>query len=1710
MAKTEKEILAESRAARGVKEQSIEALKEKKAVEYWERRAETTTRGPEWEAAYRRKAAGEKGKPWELPPIRGLEAAPVEDIWGITYDPQYADKYDQPSIDHAINLMRQMGTSDWRAVQQQLMSEGISTSVALGIARQAYSFIKGPISQTEIHWARSAGWDVDKYQQAFGVTYGERPYEPWQSSGYIAKIEDEYDRLHKEAYEKYVERMQLLGYTDEEIAADRMTDWLDRTRYLGGVELLQYNRAMEEEEALRADASDFNNYLISLKRAYGMSSPTAGIPENKRIVLANEAIEASDWMTGMYPEFFEPRILEAPPEVAPTPEYRELTEEELVKAWKKWEYEVLEAEKPLELPWKGQIKTDTGEKIEVIITKDKKVWEDNKQIGLYNPETGGIEPVGVLPAEAPAPRYAPSVGEVYPQTPLETLGAVAYPLEFISKRGAEVLTAPFRPPAKASWRPPTKEEMAKGIYAYQPTGAAARAYEEWEEPTFDIPFLPLFHFPWTSEEERARKWRLGPKGAAEEFMLLPFYLAGISGGSSIWKQVSKIEVKQAAGKTLTEAEKKLLASATQAEARISEQIKKGIVVTKDVHPLPSTEAVIAQMEFSQAAKGLKFVPGIKQIVGVINKKAVATNPVDQAKVIQGTLLDMAEGRQARALVHLDNLITRGAKPKIKDGIVIDSRVVALENAPKLPTGKASMHAHDIVEYAERYAMPDNLKAYFNEIRNISKQATKMLEFELDKYGLKMRKLAGESDWVYLRRVVTKVGDVEKLRLGFWRDMQKSRVFSLAEEAAIAPKPVVYLAPELELQYQLEAAYGWITQLRTKELLAELTTTAKARVPAKVIEGLIAVNERRIVADKLVGTARYAGLITRVGRGEKLAPATLAMVRRQFPEMADELGRLMQVTAKRTAQATALKKKFSPTAETARAEFLEAKAVYKRALEQAGPRIDEAMSFYLPGKIFTTQTLAGKKVLGREVMEMVEKQFGYHKPGLIDKAIKGAGWVGAILRQTKAAVDLSVQGIQTLAVLGIDVKNLVMLRPTAYWIKGAARGWQRAFSPKGAFAFLDKPEVKALWDEMIGYGALFNRSEFAEATHILGRIPVAGFLYERTGAAFTIGRQATQTYLLMGERVRALKGIVGEVARDKRLTELAHWSNIATGVISTRGMGISSGQRAAENVLLFAPRYVRATLTWILDVAKGGYTGAQAREALAGFLAAAYTQHTFTAMALGQKPRLNPLPESLGGDGAKWLTIKVGSAYIGFGGTVYTLGKLMGQIWETALNHPDDLIEIGMDNPAVRYARSKLGPPGSLLCDIVTGHDFLGELTRDNIGQVAKTFGEWGIPIWIEGIFDALEAGSTGWQVFPVGVTELFGGRSVPETDWDKLKLIRELYAEADYNRAYKDLPQGYIKEMRRKHPDLDELEQKVKDRRAEIGSDMEKWYYEESKGAKEKRDKALEEAAKAVFDGTMSKSEYDSDRGYTRPFYSGYRAALWTAKEHLDPDTVKDIERWIERKQTYSDKALSAYQEYRAELIEKAVLPRDWDFIEASLEAYLAQYPQEIREYIVWQRDAWVEDLPENAQRLEKQRLHGMAIASVLDDYRDKVARKAYGLPWADIKRSQQEQLRENNPDIVRLEGASWWHNYSDTAEVIAEREAEKVARETMAVGGEIAELVSSDPTFLNALAKFEETKSKDAFSQPQLDRLYEIWVGVGSPATLDEWLESELPKYIG
>ena len=786
--------------------------------------------------------------------------------------------------------------------------------------------------------------------------------------------------------------------------------------------------------------------------------------------------------------------------------------------------------------------------IEYTLMEDSSLWTQGRHIGTLEPETGVY--TRLSPEEARADRDASRIEllEKYPQTPYtkeemesdwykerlaeetkiqddyedalqfakpfeESLAGRALPtllegLEQLFTTAGALITAPFRVKQLG--------ELAREfpVVSPLPGGRGYEQYQEWkgspEEPHIYTPFPSFKQWGAWLKPLLKNDWLLKTLGVdvagwqeptEDEIADIGFATARLGMGElSEWIPLifggAIARTLKTPGAVFTGISKqnaaRLLASEVASKDAMLKTTSGGRLIL-----MPTYEQLMWDTTKMFAGKPAKFIekPLIRNLVSLFNPRLVARNPIKQFKIYQGIMRDIVNGATEPAMAKI-----RAIKmPRLKGRVVVDKRIKPKANAPKVG-GKASMDIGDILSYSERYDMPAGLRNWFDEMRAVSRETTEMLVAELKRHDIPMKRLKREKDWVYFHRVVTKIGEIENLRLKNYRSMTKPRSLELAGEAV--PKGVRYLEnPLAELQYQVEGAYAWITELRVKDALKKITTTAKERVKPAIIDDLVEKNNIRIAADHL------KKLISRAKRGEQLPTVSLNAVDRKFPEIGGKLRTLVSQPSSRqkTIALNKLQKQTSGILDVSTSEFRSAQAIYKRALADAGKDIGEGVTRYTGGRIYTTQEIikpyghwrfdaknfrfvhevSGKTILGRDLALEVEKQFGYHAPGLIERGIEKLGVFGGVLRETKASLDFSVQFIQTqLGGLGLDTINLITGRPSARWIKGAGRSLQAYFRPGSYAKWAGKPEIIRAQQEMIVHRALIQGSEYTEAIGVL--------------------------------------------------------------------------------------------------------------------------------------------------------------------------------------------------------------------------------------------------------------------------------------------------------------------------------------------------------------------------------------------------------------------------------------------------------------------------------------------------------------------------------------------------------------------------------------------------------------------------------------------------
>jgi hypothetical protein len=340
------------------------------------------------------------------------------------------------------------------------------------------------------------------------------------------------------------------------------------------------------------------------------------------------------------------------------------------------------------------------------------------------------------------------------------------------------------------------------------------------------------------------------------------------------------------------------------------------------------------------------------------------------------------------------------------------------------------------------------------------------------------------------------------------------------------------------------------------------------------------------------------------------------------------------------------------------------------------------------------------------------------------------------------------------------------------------------------------------------------AKFPHAMQDLPGPPVVGNV-AGTGARFITrfsGRfqESFETFLDVAriETWKSLEGVAVRSGNPKALDELGDFVNKLTGVTSSRSLGIGATQRQIESALImFSPRYTRATIALIGDMLRGGLRGKEARIAVGRLMAGQVALHSAAAMALGQEPNLTP------GKG-RFLKVEINGQWIGFGGKTNALLNLMVDLTKAARDEPEALLtkhifspESYDDSALLRRIRYQLPSVTAGFMDIMTGTDPIGKRLIDP--EDVKDLSAWGKIIgtrfgafWIDAMFDAY--GSDGLK----GMTTAFGAEILGQSTYpvqarERRDAKREELAQQHYSQSIDEIDEDVHRGAKRARIDTD-------------------------------------------------------------------------------------------------------------------------------------------------------------------------------------------------------------------------------------------------------------------------------------------------------------------
>ena len=456
---------------------------------------------------------------------------------------------------------------------------------------------------------------------------------------------------------------------------------------------------------------------------------------------------------------------------------------------------------------------------------------------------------------------------------------------------------------------------------------------------------------------------------------------------------------------------------------------------------------------------------------------------------------------------------------------------------------------------------------------------------------------------------------------------------------------------------------------------------------------------------------------------------------------------------------------------------------------------------------------GKNLLGETMQRGLKK--GYIGPNQVDISGNRIRAANSTIDNVTGAVGRSKAGRGARFSPG-RVSDYYGVRPkgpqfTNLFLTSVKHSFWSAVDPDHMLAYWMQPENYSVMGERIKHGSLIQGSEFTMGKNdiINGLDRIANWQVKtgtdaqaltraaalknmasrglKTAAPFgratvkqTLGR--ADAAWSGGRNVAAnemWKAYAPFAATTGNLTDLARMTNLMTGILSMENLGYGSTRRQLLSAVgFFSPRYTFAQVALIGHILKGGYTGKQARNMVMGSIAFNTTFFTLAAMALGQEPKINPLPKRLGGDGADLWTVEIGGRRVGLGGIHYApMRIIMGVASEaiegegtiTGVQAPEALLNFDMSNPILRAYRGKSAGVTSQTWTLLSGRNFLGEPIRGADGATVDYLSTVLAPIWSEEI---ITEGPGAW---PAALADFHGLRSFPESQWD---IYHKMLAEA--------------------------------------------------------------------------------------------------------------------------------------------------------------------------------------------------------------------------------------------------------------------------------------------------------------------------------------------
>jgi len=676
---------------------------------------------------------------------------------------------------------------------------------------------------------------------------------------------------------------------------------------------------------------------------------------------------------------------------------------------------------------------------------------------------------------------------------------------------------------------------------------------------------------------------------------------------------------------------------------------------------------------SKLAEVVGKLPAGKGIIKTVNPSLTPRQTIQAQKVQE--LVIVAKDITTRRSQGIKGIVDDLIRSVIPDGDAvklykIDEKGIQHAFKPKAGFEKAPNGIIDVLEHPQKWELNETALKISAVWNNVRESAVKALE----RRGIKVNKAFYEEGAGYFPRMVTG-GHGEQL--GFPRvRFEKPRHYATQLEAI--DNSIAYT------QDPIENIMSFIDHFHQLVAYDDLTKAVKVvgRTPKDAIP-LSRIITRAETAKEVRGLTHAQNALRRMKRGESLPEVTLKTIERNTKAFGKRARDAMALTGdERVTAVNKLLGELKTDIPKAQLNSLKARSGYKKALDMARSPI---LGEFERG---TKHPAFRGRIFPEEVAKVLD-DFTETGVGGFMKATRS---VAETLRTLVAALDFSPMFIQGTPMLG---------RFPGKWAMTTLRSFRAMASPSYAHKWMAKPEnvaIRTRIPELVGgdvheyYAGLRG----IKTAPIIGKL--LGKIYEPFERFFTFWGKAA--------RVEIAKALEPAFIRAGKVNQLGTYVNRMTGVMETRGLGVSATQRAAETSwVFFAPRYTRSCMAYIGNVFKGGIVGNEARRSLGQLAAGGMIAYLGICEATGQKPSIDPRYPT-------FMTLKVGNRHIGIGGFYYSflrfITDVVTSVGEVGGEELVDFAKISRkDNPFIKFLYNRTSPLTGLVTEAFQQKDYLG-------------------------------------------------------------------------------------------------------------------------------------------------------------------------------------------------------------------------------------------------------------------------------------------------------------------------------------------------------------------------------------------------------------------